>query len=188
MFTLVHSIFTLLPLAITLYFLPRIRQLVSRPNFVLEITNRNFELLIFDYFPAIVVRFFWSCFMIFFSCREKLEHDMLNSKLWKILFHPKILFLKRCSRSNFQTWPTGTFCPDSKSMSSSRVAVCQWTPGNVECVSRYSASGHLQKFAADLILSTPQISQPCKIVTISLNSNQNLHLPAPWIPALEPNH
>ena len=48
-----------------------------------------------------------------------------------------------------------------------------------ECYSRYSASRHLQKFAADLSLSTPQNSQPCKIFTLSLNSNQNLHTPAP---------
>ena len=48
-----------------------------------------------------------------------------------------------------------------------------------ECCSRYSASGHLQKFAAHLSLSTPQNSQPCKIFTLSLNSNQNLHTPAP---------
>ena len=48
-----------------------------------------------------------------------------------------------------------------------------------ECCSRYSASGHLQKFAADLSLSTPQNSQPCKIFTLSLNSNQSLHTPAP---------
>ena len=49
----------------------------------------------------------------------------------------------------------------------------------IECCSRYSASGHLQKFAADLSLSTPQNSRPCKIFTRSLNSNQNLHTPAP---------
>ena len=48
-----------------------------------------------------------------------------------------------------------------------------------ECYSRYSARGHLQEFAADLSLSTPQNSQPCKIFTLSLNSNQNLHTPAP---------
>ena len=48
-----------------------------------------------------------------------------------------------------------------------------------ECCSRYSASGHLQKFAADLSLSTPQNSRPCKIFTLSLNNNQNLHTPAP---------
>ena len=48
-----------------------------------------------------------------------------------------------------------------------------------ECCSRYSASGYLQKFAADLSLSTSQNSQPCKIFTLSLNSNQNLHTPAP---------
>ena len=41
------------------------------------------------------------------------------------------------------------------------------------------AQGHLQKFAADSSLSTPQNSRPCKIFTLSLKSNQNLHTPAP---------
>ena len=36
-----------------------------------------------------------------------------------------------------------------------------------------------RSFAADLSLSTPQNSRPCKIFTLSLNSNQNLHTPAP---------
>ena len=53
------------------------------------------------------------------------------------------------------------------------------SPRKTECCSRYSASGHLQKFAADLRLSTPQNSRPFKIFTLLLNSNQNLHLPAP---------
>ena len=35
-----------------------------------------------------------------------------------------------------------------------------------ECCSRYSASGHLQKFASDLSLSTFQNSQPYKIFKI----------------------
>ena len=48
------------------------------------------------------------------------------------------------------------------------------SPRKTECCSRYSASGHLQKFAADLSLSTPQNSQPFKIFTLLLNSNQNL--------------
>ena len=52
-------------------------------------------------------------------------------------------------------------------------------PQKTVCCSRYSASGHLQKFAADFILSTSQNSQPCKIFTLSLNSNQNLDTPAP---------
>ena len=52
-------------------------------------------------------------------------------------------------------------------------------PQKPECYSGYSASGHLQKFAADLSLSTPQNSQPYKNFTLSLNSNQNLHTPAP---------
>ena len=53
---------------------------------------------------------------------------------------------------------------------------------NVECCSRYKACGHLQKFAADLTLSTPQNSQSCKLVTLSLNSNKvciHLHLKFP---------
>ena len=58
---------------------------------------------------------------------------------------------------------------------------------NSKCSSRYSASGYLQKFAADLSLPTPQNSQPCKIVTLSPNSNQNLQTPAPLIHALQAN-
>ena len=58
------------------------------------------------------------------------------------------------------------------------------SPRKTECCSRYSASGHLQKFAADLSLSTPQNSRPYKIFTLSLNSNQNLHTPAPLISLL----
>ena len=46
---------------------------------------------------------------------------------------------------------------------------------NTERCSRDSASGHLQKFAADLNLSTPRNSQPYKIVTLSLNCNQHFH-------------
>ena len=48
-----------------------------------------------------------------------------------------------------------------------------------ECCSRNSASGHLQKFAADLSLSTPQNSRPFKTFTLPLSSNQNFHKPAP---------
>ena len=61
------------------------------------------------------------------------------------------------------------------------IACCRLpvSPQNTEKCSRYSSSGHLQKFATDLSLSTPQNSQPYKIVTLSLNSNQNLHTPAP---------
>ena len=57
------------------------------------------------------------------------------------------------------------------------IACCRLSvnPPKLECYSRYSARGHLQKFAAHLSLSTPQNSQPCKIFTLSLNSNQNLH-------------
>ena len=61
------------------------------------------------------------------------------------------------------------------------IACCRLSlnPHNSECCSRYSASGHLQKFAADLSLFTPQNSRPYNIFTLSLNSNHNLHSPAP---------
>ena len=60
------------------------------------------------------------------------------------------------------------------------IACCRLSvnPQKPECYSRYSASGQLHKFAADLSLSTPQNSQPCKNFTLSLNSNRNLHTPA----------
>ena len=62
-----------------------------------------------------------------------------------------------------------------------KIACCRLSvnPQNFECCSRYSASGHLQNFAADLSLSTPQNSQPYKVFTLSPNSNQNLKTPAP---------
>ena len=53
---------------------------------------------------------------------------------------------------------------------------CQWS----FTVVIYSASGHVQKFAADSSLSTFQNSRPYKIFTLSLNSNQNLHTSAPY--------
>ena len=67
------------------------------------------------------------------------------------------------------------------------IACCRLpvSPQNTECCSRYSASGHSQKFATDLTLSTTQNSHPCKIVTLSLNGNQNLHTPALLTSALQ---
>ena len=61
------------------------------------------------------------------------------------------------------------------------IACCRLpvSPQNTECCPRYSASGHLQKFAADSSLSTSQNSPLYKIVTLSLNCNQNFYIPAP---------
>ena len=61
-----------------------------------------------------------------------------------------------------------------------RVLSLSVNPQKPECHSRYSASGHLQKFAADLSLSTFQNLPPYKIFTLSLNSNQNMHTTAPY--------
>ena len=84
-----------------------------------------------------------------FSCRNKNEHDMVNSSFSKLQLPPK-------SRSTFRIWPTGTISPDSRSMSSSCVVFMSMRLQNVECVSRYTASCHLQKFAANSNLSTSQ--------------------------------
>ena len=50
---------------------------------------------------------------------------MFLSKFWKIKFHFKIKYFLLFSRSNFQIWPTGTYSPDSRSMSSSRAVFCR---------------------------------------------------------------
>ena len=92
----------------------------------------------------------------------------------KLNFSPKssvFLFLSKYDRLA-HTPRTRDRCPH-------RVLSSASESQKTECYSRYSASGYLQKFAADLSLSTPQNSQPCKIFTLSLNSNQNLHTPAP---------
>ena len=103
---------------------------------------------------------------------------MLNSNFRKIPFHPKVMsfaFVK-VKLSKMTDWHILPGLNIDVLIACRRLPV---SPQNVECCSRYSASGHLQKFAADLTLSTPQNSQPCKIITLSLNSNQNLHTPAP---------
>ena len=66
---------------------------------------------------------------------------MLNSSFSKIAFHPRM--------------KSKRFVPGLKIdvlIACRRLSV---SSQNVECVSRYSASGHLQKFAAELTLSTP---------------------------------
>ena len=112
------------------------------------------------------------------SCREKLELDVLNSIFWKITFHPKIKtkpFLK-VKLPNMTDWHILPGLKIDVLIACRRLSV---SPQDVECVSRYSASGHLRKFVADLTLSTTQNSPLCKIVILSLSSNQNLHTPAP---------
>ena len=116
-------------------------------------------------------------FSVFSYC-EKIEHDKLHSNFLKINFHSKI---KRSCFSQGQTskYDRLAHTPRTQDRCPHRVLSSASESQKTECCSRYSASGHLQKFAADLSLSTPQNSRPCKIFTLSLNSNQNLHTPAP---------
>ena len=130
------------------------------------------------YFPAIVIRMFWSSNSEIFSFREKVEHDRLHSKFLKIKFPPKItyfVFLK-VKLPNMTDWHILPGLEIDVLIACCRLPV---SPQNTECCSRYSASGHLQQFAADLSLSTSQNSPLYKIVTLSLNSNQNFHKSAP---------
>ena len=71
-----------------------------------KIANGNFTLLDFEVLSRDCSSILLMLFSCTFSCREKLEHDMLNPNFWKIAFHPKIK-TEHCSRSNFQIWPTG---------------------------------------------------------------------------------
>ena len=100
--------------------------------------------------------------------------------LQKLLFSPKSKpnVQLKVKLSNMTDWHILTGLKIDVLIASRRLSM---SPQNAECVSRYSASGHLQKFAAYLTLSTPKNSQSCKMLTLSLNSNQNLHPIASWI-------
>ena len=63
----------------------RMRPLYSSMILYLEIANRNFPLFFF-----LLISRDCSPVSEIFSCREKVEHDMLNSNFSKIPFHPKI--------------------------------------------------------------------------------------------------
>ena len=79
---------------------------------------------------------------------------MLNSNFSKIAFHPRIKskrFLK-VKLPNITDWHILPGLKIDVLIACRRLSV---SSQNVECVSRYSASGHLQKFAAELTLSRP---------------------------------
>ena len=57
----------------------RIGQLYSRVIFISGNCELKFPAAFFDYFPAIVVCLLSSCISEIFGCREKIEHDRLNS-------------------------------------------------------------------------------------------------------------
>ena len=118
-------------------------------NYSGKIANINFTFVFSSDFPVIITMNLLCNFICIFSCREKLEHeqDKLHLKFEKKLY-PQNRDLTSNSKSNFLIWPTGTLFPDSRSLSSSRVVTKSVSLQNVDCVSRYSASGHVQKFAA----------------------------------------
>ena len=72
-----------------------------------KIANSIFTLLFFGLLSRERSSILLILFSRIFSYREKREHERLISNFWKNAFHPKIK-TKRCSRSNFQIWPTGT--------------------------------------------------------------------------------
>ena len=104
-------------------FYSKIGQLYSSMLLYLEIGNSNFPLF-FRYF-------FCDCnsvVLILFSeisvVARKLNMTCPIRIFEKFHFTPKSCF-SRCSKSNFQIRPIGTYSPDSRSLSSSRVTVCQ---------------------------------------------------------------
>ena len=74
---------------------------------MMEIANSNFLPISLATFPRFLLERSDFSFLIF-SYREKIVHDMLHSKFWKIKFLSKIKCFLLLSRSNFQIWPTGT--------------------------------------------------------------------------------
>ena len=144
---------------------------------MMEIANSIFPLFYLATFPRLLFDRSPFSFSVF-SYREKIVHDRLHSNFSKIKFHPKI----ECScfsQGQTSKYDRLAHTPRTQDRCPHRVLSSTSESQKTECCSRYSASGHLQKFAADLSLSTPQNSQPCKIFTLTLNSNQNLHTPAP---------
>ena len=144
----------------------------------MEIAKSNFPQYIFDNFPAIVNLVVLISYFMFSVVARKLSMTGSIRIFEKQNFTPKsrIFVSLKVKLLNMTDWH---ILPGLKI--DVLIACCRRSvnPPKPECFSRYSASGHLQKFAADLSLSTPQNSQPCKIFTLSLNSNQNLHTPAP---------
>ena len=136
----------------------------------------------FYHFPAIAIRSF--CFFLMFSVVAKKLSMTDSIRIFeKLNFIPKprisyssnFIFLK-VKLPDKTDWH---ILPGLKIDFLIACCCLQVNPQKTEFGSRYSASGHLQKFASYLSLSTPQNSHPCKIFTLSLNSNQNRHTPAP---------
>ena len=148
---------TLLSLAIIFCLLPRIRQLFSRSNYVSETAKTNFPLLFLTTFPRFQFESSDLVFLIFSVIATNLSMECSNRIFEKLHFTPKIrlnVFLK-VKLPNLTDWHILPGLKIDVLIACRRLSV---RAQNVECVSRYSASGHLQKFAADITLSTPQNS------------------------------
>ena len=145
----------------------------------MEIANSDFPLYIFDNFPASVNSVVLISHFVFSVVARKLSMTGSIRIFEKLNFTPKsrIFVSLKFKLPDMTDWH---ILPGLKTDVLIACRHLPVNPQNVECYSRYSASGHLQKFAADLSLSTPQNSQTCKIFTLSLNNSyQNLHTPAP---------
>ena len=144
---------------------------------ILEIANSNFPLF-FCHFPAIVNSVVLIFYFLFSVVARKLS--MTGSirifETRNFISKPRIFAFLKVKLPVMTDWHILPGLKIDVLIACCRLSV---NPQKPECYSRYSASGHLQKFAADLSLSTPQNSQPFKIFILSLNSNQNLHTPAP---------
>ena len=133
------------------------------------------------YFPAIVNSVVLIFHFLFSVVARKLSITGSIQNFEKLNFTPKSRIF-RVPQVQTSRYDRLAHTPRTQDRCPHRVLSLSVNPQKPECHSRYSASGHLQKFAADLSLSTFQNSQPYKIFTLSLNSNQNLHTPAPMNP------
>ena len=96
-------------------------------------SNDDVSFTVFDYLSRNYGSYLLIKMISLFSCRKKTEPDVLTNS------------------------------PDTRSKSSSRVVVISVSIQICDCVSRYIANGHLEKFAAN---SNPNKSQPDKIVVL----------------------
>ena len=147
-------------------------------SIVTEIANSNFPPFYLATFPRLLLDCSDFSFSDFLVIARKSCMTCSIRNFEKLNFSPKSSVF--CfSQGQTSKYDRLAHTPRTRDRCPHRVLSSASESQKTECYSRYSASGHLQKFAADLSLSTPQNSQPCKIFTLSLNSNQNLHTPAP---------
>ena len=123
----------------------------------MEIANSIFPLYMFDNFPAIVNSVVLISYLMFSVVAKKLSMTGSIRVFEKYNFTAKsCIFLSlKVKLLDMTDWHILPGLKIDVLIACCRLSV---NPQKPECFSRYSASGHLQKFAADLSLYTPKFT------------------------------